>query len=62
MSEYFLLLKIMCAKPGVGQFVSLWPYKQFNKQLTCTNLRSRYGDADFCIDRFHYFTLKTIIV
>ena len=40
----------------------LWPYKRINKQLTCTNLKSRYGDADFFIDRFYYFTLKIIIV
>ena len=39
----------------------LWPYKQINKQLTCTELRSRYSDADFFVDRFHYFTLKIII-
>ena len=40
----------------------LWPYKQVNKKLTCMDLSSRYGDADFFIDRFYYFILKIIIV
>ena len=32
------------------------------KKLTCTNLSSRYGNADFFIDKFQYFILKIIIV
>ena len=61
-TSYYWHLCVLNLESGSLLVYDLRPYKQINKQLTYTNLRSRYSDADSFINRFHYFTLKIIIV